>query len=246
MKKYKINKNLKIDDFIIPTEIIKEFRFDTRYSITKSKLIIRIPLYYNNMQTENNIDKAKKWASSILLSDKEKYLRFIPKKYHSGQILEINGKKFKLNLREGDFKSFSAKLINEEIFIYIPYNSEASETNNAIVNLQSKIIAKVFKTEITNRIEEINKKYFDVKIENIRLKHNKSNWGSRSSKNNINISTRLLFAPKDVQDYVFIHELAHFLEMNHSKAFWSIVESIDPKYKEKEQWLKLNSEKCNF
>ncbi len=39
-----------------------------------------------------------------------------------------------------------------------------------------------------------------------RIKYNKSNWGSRSAKNNINISTRLLFAPKDVQDYVFIHE----------------------------------------
>ena len=78
------------------------------------------------------------------------------------------------------------------------------------------------------------------------MKYNKTNWGSRSTKNNINISTRLLFAPKDVQEYVFIHELAHFFEMNHSKRFWDIVGKIMPDYKEKERWLKINNAKCDF
>ena len=103
-----------------------------------------------------------------------------------------------------------------------------------------------FLPEVIKRIEELNKKYFSVNINGVKLKYNKSNWGSRSVRNNINISTRLLFAPKDVQDYVFIHELAHFIEMNHSKRFWEIVKKIIPDYKEKELWLKKNGSKCDF
>ena len=41
-----------------------------------------------------------------------------------------------------------------------------------------------------------------------------------------------------VIEYVVVHELAHLLEMNHSKRFWAIVESVLPDYKECEFKLK--------
>ena len=62
----------------------------------------------------------------------------------------------------------------------------------------------------------------------------------------MNLSTRLLFAPKDVIDYVIIHELAHLYEMNHSKKFWNIVSQVMPNYKEKEKWLSKNGRLCDF
>jgi len=64
--------------------------------------------------------------------------------------------------------------------------------------------------------------------------------------NNINLSTRLLFAPPPVIDYVIIHELTHLIEMNHSSKFWNIVKSIMPDYKQKEKWLKKNGKFCDF
>ena len=41
-------------------------------------------------------------------------------------------------------------------------------------------------------------------------------------------------------DYVIVHELAHRREMNHSAAFWQIVETYLPDYRERRQWLKEN------
>ena len=59
-------------------------------------------------------------------------------------------------------------------------------------------------------------------IKGIFLKYNHSNWGSCSHNGNINLSTRLLFAPEAVQDYVIVHELAHLVEPNHSDRFWAL------------------------
>jgi len=96
------------------------------------------------------------------------------------------------------------------------------------------------------KIDELNKKYFNKKINKIFFKNHKSKWGSCSSNNNINISTRLLFAPEPVMDYVCIHELAHLVEKNHSGKFWNLVEKAMPDYKDKIKWLRDNGDNCNF
>ena len=46
--------------------------------------------------------------------------------------------------------------------------------------------------------------------------------------------------PKNVIDYVILHELVHVLEKNHSSKFWSKVEDICPNYKNDRKWLKSN------
>ena len=50
-------------------------------------------------------------------------------------------------------------------------------------------------------------------------------------------------APKEVIDYVIVHELVHTIHRNHSFDFWNSVESIMPDYKEHKQWLKANGYK---
>ena len=44
----------------------------------------------------------------------------------------------------------------------------------------------------------------------------------------------------EVLDYVVVHELAHRREMNHSRAFYSIVESVLPDYRKARKWLREN------
>jgi predicted metal-dependent hydrolase len=65
-----------------------------------------------------------------------------------------------------------------------------------------------------------------------------SRWGSCSSRGNLNFSWRLILAPPEVLDYVAAHEVAHLLEMNHSRRFWSHVRASCPAMKEARRWLK--------
>ena len=74
----------------------------------------------------------------------------------------------------------------------------------------------------------------------ITIRDQKTRWGSCSSRGNLNFNWRLLLMPEAVMDYVIVHELAHRREMNHSAAFWQIVETYLPDYRERRQWLKEN------
>jgi predicted metal-dependent hydrolase len=51
-------------------------------------------------------------------------------------------------------------------------------------------------------------------------------------------SWRLVMAPKAVLDYVAAHEVAHLAEMNHSAAFWLLVEQIHGDYAAPRDWLR--------
>lgn len=75
-------------------------------------------------------------------------------------------------------------------------------------------------------------------VGDIRIKEQKSRWGSCSSRGNLNFNWKIVMAPDDIIDYLVVHELCHLLHMNHSKEFWESVEKIIPDYKEKEKWLK--------
>ncbi|MCI8863032.1 MAG: M48 family metallopeptidase [Lachnospiraceae bacterium] len=72
----------------------------------------------------------------------------------------------------------------------------------------------------------------------ISIRGQKTRWGSCSAKGNLNYNWKLMLCPEEVQDYVVVHELAHRREMNHSKAFYRIVEEILPDYRERMRWLK--------
>lgn len=66
----------------------------------------------------------------------------------------------------------------------------------------------------------------------------KTLWGSCSYAHNISLNFKLLFLPEYLMRYVMIHELSHTKHFNHSKRFWSLVESFEPRYQIFEKELK--------
>ncbi|OSP56116.1 M48 family metallopeptidase [Pseudoruegeria sp. SK021] len=69
------------------------------------------------------------------------------------------------------------------------------------------------------------------------LRDTRSRWGSCTSSGNLMFSWRLAMAPPEVLDYVAAHEVAHLQEMNHSEAFWQVVEGLCPDYRAQRRWL---------
>jgi predicted metal-dependent hydrolase len=70
--------------------------------------------------------------------------------------------------------------------------------------------------------------HYRVSVGRVSVKNHSSKWGSCSSKGNLNFNYRILFLPLPLVDYIVVHELCHRKEMNHSKAFWSLVKETVP------------------
>jgi predicted metal-dependent hydrolase len=74
----------------------------------------------------------------------------------------------------------------------------------------------------------------------ITIRHQRTRWGSCSSKGNLNFNCLLMLFPDEVIDSVVVHELCHRKHMNHSAAFYREVETVFPQYHVCQEWLKEN------
>lgn len=65
----------------------------------------------------------------------------------------------------------------------------------------------------------------------VRVGRQKTRWGSCTEAGRIHLNCALLFVSAAHADYVMTHELCHLREMNHSPAFWGLLESFMPDYR---------------
>ena len=67
-----------------------------------------------------------------------------------------------------------------------------------------------------------------------------SRWGSCSIKNNISLNILMTQIPKELQDYIILHELLHTKVKNHSKKFWKKLDLLIGDAKATQKKLKNN------
>lgn len=90
---------------------------------------------------------------------------------------------------------------------------------------------------IEEKVQKMNGHY-NFSFNRVFIKNYRSQWGSCSSKRNLNFTYKLMFLPEELAEYVVVHELCHLKEFNHSPAFWELVSRVFPDYRSFEQRLK--------
>jgi predicted metal-dependent hydrolase len=68
-------------------------------------------------------------------------------------------------------------------------------------------------------------------VKRVVIRCQRTRWGSCSTRGTVSLNCSLVFLRPDVVRYLFVHELAHTQHMNHSPAFWRLVESLEPDYR---------------
>ena len=78
------------------------------------------------------------------------------------------------------------------------------------------------------------------RVSQVSIRDQRSRWGSCSETGGLSFNWRLILAPETVLDYVVAHEVAHLVEMNHSPAFWRVVDRLTPHARPAKRWLNAN------
>lgn len=81
------------------------------------------------------------------------------------------------------------------------------------------------KAELPSRLKELADRYGFV-YNRVAIKHNSTNWGSCSARNNINLNLNLMRLPQVLRDYVLLHELCHLRHHDHGEAFHLLLEHL--------------------
>lgn len=237
---------LKIDALDVLVKIVREPRRSIRFAVGKSSLLVRVPHSLSVAEEERQIERLQSWATQQFRRHPGIRERFEPFRHKNGDLLTVGEKVYRLLIVEEERESHRASLSNGEIRLQLSNREHPAALAKATRHLLSRVVAADYHPQIQRRVFELNDLFFQQPVRKVSLKYNSSNWGSCSAGRNINLSTRLLFAPPAVQDYVIIHELAHLVELNHSDRFWKLVSEVMPDYEEKEKWLKENSHLCEF
>lgn len=81
------------------------------------------------------------------------------------------------------------------------------------------------KAYLPGRLAELAARY-GFTYNKVTIKHNSTNWGSCSVRNNINLNLNIMRLSKVLQDYILLHELCHLRHHDHGHAFHLLLEHV--------------------
>ena len=86
-------------------------------------------------------------------------------------------------------------------------------------------LRKDAKAQLPGRLAELAARY-GFSYNRVAIKHNSTNWGSCSARNNINLNLNIMRLPGVLQDYILLHELCHLRHHDHGHAFHLLLEHV--------------------
>ncbi len=211
--------------------------------ISGAEIRIRIPLGMGRRESERCfMELRERVIRKIMRHPEVRWHSNRGPEFSAGQEFGVLGQPLRIEVSEDLFRRRNTAKIDGAVLRLllagdIPQSSKASTVNL----LAHRAISRHFLPEIENRVSRINAESFGFDLKRVSLKRQSTRWGSCSKRSGrINLNFRLLFAPEGILDYVITHELAHLKESNHSQAFWRLVGTAMPDYKERARWLRKN------
>ncbi len=102
----------------------------------------------------------------------------------------------------------------------VPFPTDSAEIEALRERARRELVPRL------KELSEVNDFGFTPHYHRVAIRNNRSNWGSCSGKNNINLNIRLVLIPSELRDYVLLHELCHLHHHNHGKEFYSLLDRL--------------------
>ncbi len=198
--------------------------------IVEGQVVVRCPATTSKKYIEELIEKKSEWIEQRIEAYKET-------EENNLENIKILGKQYGTKINYKDIHKVEIN-VDKQVEISFPKEFKNKEISKQMKN---KIIDAIYKKVAYEETKLAMDKYTQitgVAPKEWRIRNIKTAWGTCSSNKNITISSNLAKFNRETIEYVVLHELSHLKHMNHSKAFWQMVEGHMPNYKEIRKQLK--------
>ncbi|AMK75281.1 MULTISPECIES: M48 family metallopeptidase [Methylomonas] len=215
---------------------------NTRIVVTAEKIEVVAPLKVSERRIQAFVQAQQSWIEAALKRVAGRVQaaapRLAPSEYMDGAQIPYRGRRLPLKITAGKTKTVRIELLNDEMFwVKLPAGIADEQHSTLIRQALTRWMKNQAKQHV-QQLVDIHAPRFALFPRSIRIKTQKSRWGSCGPKNDINMNWLLLLAPPAALEYVVVHELCHIKHKNHSPVFWQLVAEHLPDFKQHRLWLK--------
>lgn len=190
--------------------------------IDDAGLTVSLPSRASERWLQNVLQEKADWIIEKLSSWQSRK----PASMHwiDGQYIKFLGEPLTLRVVASLFEA-SPLLQGKQLFVFVPDVADQKIIAAAVECWYRQQADLLFRERVTQYAEDMK-----VKPSAISLTAARTQWGSCTANGIVRLNWQLIRMPLRLIDYVVVHELAHLIELNHSAAFWQIVQNACPDY----------------
>ncbi len=214
---------------------------NTRIVIKPGKIEVVAPLKVSERRIKAFVEAQQDWIKEAVkrIADKVRAVPDLaPAQYSDGATVPFQGRQIPLQIKPTTAKTVRIQLhIDTAFIVYLPTSVDQHQSSELIRQSLTRWMKHQAKLHATSLIEK-HAPRSGLFPRSLRIKTQKSRWGSCGPHDDINLNWLLILAPSPALEYVVIHELCHIKHKNHSKDFWQLVAEHLPDYQQQRRWLK--------
>lgn len=195
-------------------------------------LVVIAPRHWSEKQVAGILEQNSSKVERFLHRARQR--RLPPLQYRHGELHLLMGRRFPLKIKVSAGKK-STIIHTDSGFLISTSDSSPSKIQSLMQSWYQQQAYRVFDERlkaVAARAEWVGTKQIPLK-----LRRMKRTWGNCSSSGVIKLNTHLIKAPVALIDSVIAHELCHLEEMNHGRAFYQLLEKLNPDWKKDRQQL---------
>jgi hypothetical protein len=201
--------------------LIRAPRQSIGMTIDSSGLVVRAPRWVPIREIELALTERARWVVETLATWRDRNRESLPTEWHAGAPLLYQGRSLTLALVAASKQAIAADLLH--LTVRHPTPGDQTEIGAFVCGWLKEQALSLLAPRAMHFARRLKAAPPAVQLSDVRAQ-----WGSCNHLGEIRLNWRLIQLPPRIADYVVAHEVAHLIELNHSRRFWALVEMLLP------------------